>query len=102
MNTIFFANTNVCSVIVLTCWMARKMSSTGLGCHGAEANCRIAHVLGIPLMISYLFAFYFSDVIVKNMGRRYEFFGSFTCLKSLENKKKKKKNFKFHNDTKVF
>ena len=77
------------------------MSSTGLGCHGALANCRIAHVLGIPLMISYLFAFYFSDVLVKNMGRRYEFFGSFACLKSFENKKKKNKTSNF-TTTKVF
>ena len=30
----------------------------------AETNCRIAHVLGIQLMISYWFAFYFSNIIV--------------------------------------
>ena len=35
-----------------------------LGFNGAETNCRIAHVLGILLMISYWFAFYFSDIIV--------------------------------------
>ena len=32
--------------------------------NGAETNCRIAHVLGILLMISYWFAFFFSDIIV--------------------------------------
>ena len=31
---------------------------------GAETNCRIADMLGILLMISYWFAFYFSDIIV--------------------------------------
>ena len=34
------------------------------GANGAEINCRIAHVLGILLMISYSFAFYFNDIIV--------------------------------------
>ena len=32
--------------------------------YGAETNCRIAHLLVILLMISYWFAFYFSDTIV--------------------------------------
>ena len=31
---------------------------------GAETNCRIAHILGTLLMISYWFHFYFSDIIV--------------------------------------
>ena len=31
---------------------------------GAETNCSIAHILGILLMISYCFAFYFSNIIV--------------------------------------
>ena len=35
-----------------------------LGFNGAETNCGIAHILGILLMISYWFAFYFSDIIV--------------------------------------
>ena len=39
-------------------------SSTGIVFNGAETNCRIAHVLDILLMVSYWFAFYFSDIIV--------------------------------------
>ena len=32
--------------------------------NGAETSCRSAHILGILLMISYWFAFYFGDIIV--------------------------------------
>ena len=34
-------------------WLLLKWSTIGIGFNGAETNCRIAHVLGIPLMISY-------------------------------------------------
>ena len=34
-------------------WLLLKWSTIGTGFDGAETNCRIAHVLGILLMISY-------------------------------------------------
>ena len=34
-------------------WLLLKWSTVGTGFDGAETNCRIAHVLGILLMISY-------------------------------------------------
>ena len=34
-------------------WLLLKWSAIGLGFNGAETNCRIAHVLGIQMMISY-------------------------------------------------
>ena len=45
-------------------WLLLKWSTIGLGFDGAETNCRIAHILGTLLMISYWFHFYFSDIIV--------------------------------------
>ena len=52
---IFLAHTNVYSVTELTYsgWLLLKWSTVGIGFDGAETNCRIAHVLGILLMISY-------------------------------------------------
>ena len=34
-------------------WLLLKWSAIGIGFDGAETNCRISHVLGILLMISY-------------------------------------------------
>ena len=45
-------------------WLLLKWSAVCQGLNHSETNCRIAHVLGILLMISYWFAFYFSDIIV--------------------------------------
>ena len=51
---IFLAYTNVCSVMSShSGWLLLKWSTVGTGFDGAETNCRIAHVLGILLMISY-------------------------------------------------
>ena len=47
---IFLAYTNVCSH---GGWLLLKQSAIGIGFNGADTNCRIAHVLGILLMISY-------------------------------------------------
>ena len=63
-----------------------KRSAVGLGFNEAETNCRIAHILGILLMISYSFALYFSDIIVVSVqfqfARSISLFLSSTCDKS--------------------
>ena len=47
-------------------WLLLKWSTIGLGFNGAKTKCRIAHILGVLLMISYcsLLDFHFSDIIV--------------------------------------
>ena len=51
---IFLAYTNVYSVLSShSGWLLLKWSAIGIGFNGAETNCRIAHILGILLMISY-------------------------------------------------
>ena len=42
----------------------KKARKETLGFNAAKTNFRIARILGILLMINYLFAFYFSDIIV--------------------------------------
>ena len=42
-------------------WLLLKCSAIGIGFNGAETNCRIAHILGIPLMNSCNTDIFFSN-----------------------------------------
>ena len=55
-SVVFLACAGVCSVTVFTYWwLLLKMVYNWSGFNGAKTNCRIAHVLGTLLMISYWF-----------------------------------------------
>ena len=49
-----------CSVLIDSGWLLLKWSAIGLGFNGAKTICRIADILGILLMICFLFQRYHS------------------------------------------
>ena len=59
------------NVVQLLCslngWLHLNCSSIDTGFNGAETSCRIAHNLGILLMNSNCFAFFFRNILVMSV-----------------------------------